>query len=71
MGYVSVLKNCLLGVHLCVTVTVHVNVNDNDFNEYVADAADVCRNDEKTLQDCGVAAGGTIHMVLSLRGGGL
>ncbi|KAI9917849.1 hypothetical protein PsorP6_012813 [Peronosclerospora sorghi] len=28
-----------------------------------------CRADDKTLQDYNVAAGGTIHMVLQLRGG--
>jgi hypothetical protein len=29
----------------------------------------LCRADDKTLQDYNVAAGGTIHMVLQLRGG--
>lgn len=28
-----------------------------------------CSADDKTLQDYNVAAGGTIHMVLQLRGG--
>jgi ubiquitin-like protein Nedd8 len=28
-----------------------------------------CRNDEKTIQDYKIQAGGAIHLVLALRGG--